>query len=256
MELVVFVQNVQSFRLFHEIEKSGVGLNLSVQVLDGIICHNGEILNCEYRNNPQKTRVEVLDDYNKGLRDKNKSKGMIPMTLEGCVMRISDIIAYIGRDIEDAVKLKLIQWDDVPKDIRSALGCSNAEIINNLIVDIINNSYNTGAIVISKELFDALNELKDWNNENIYSNPKKMAQDDKIKRMFKETLDKNLDDIIENKKNEYITIWLKKTMSKSYKKNNAPARIAADFVSGMTDDFIMKSYNERIIPKSFGFAFK
>jgi dGTPase len=251
-----FLHNTQSFRLFHEIENDGNGLNLCRQVLDGIICHNGEVLSLEYKNNPLKTTEDLLDEYYKSMNDLDVSKKMIPMTLEGCVMRISDVIAYIGRDIEDAIKVNLINRNDIPKEITSALGSTNKDIINNLIIDIINNSFEKGSIVFSQEIFSALQSLKNWNYKNIYSNPKKMTQDSKITRMFNEILDKNLFALENNQESEYIWIWAHKKMKPEYLEKTTKARIVADFVSGMTDDFIMSSYHNHVIPKSFGYNFK
>lgn len=251
----VFLHNAQSFRLFHELEKEGKGLNLSVQVLDGIICHNGEVLNLGYKHNPKKTSIQILAEYNESLYNLEISKKMVPMTLEGCVMRISDVIAYIGRDIEDAIKVNLINREDIPKNITGVLGNNNRDIVNTLLVDIINNSYNKGQINFSRDVFDALEELKNWNYKNIYSNPRKMMQDDKIKKMFNEILESSLESLIQEREDDYVYIWYN-NMSDEYKKETKPARAVADFVSGMTDDFIMKAYEHRVIPKSFGYRFK
>ena len=136
-----FEHNIQSFRLFHELENKGKGLNLTVQVLDGIICHNGEIVSEKYEYDSYKTKEDLLNDYRNALLGKKTSKEMKPMTLEACVMRISDVIAYLGRDIEDAIILKLIERKDIPLNIVRLIGNNNKDLINNLITDLINNSY-------------------------------------------------------------------------------------------------------------------
>jgi dGTPase len=107
-----FCHNVQSVRFLEEIEQRGKGLNLSLQVLDGILAHNGEMLSEEYRPTYGKTWEEFEAEYINCSKDENSSKKIFPMTLEGCVVRISDVIAYIGRDIEDAITLKLIPTFD------------------------------------------------------------------------------------------------------------------------------------------------
>ncbi|MBO7636574.1 MAG: HD domain-containing protein [Paludibacteraceae bacterium] len=251
----IFEHNVQSFRLFHEIEKKGDGVNMCVQTLDGIICHNGELLVPRFDCDRTKTKEKLFSEYTESLKNKGVSAKMKPMTLEGCVMRISDIIAYIGRDIEDAIKLQLIDRKDIPREITKVLGDNNKEIINNLIIDLVNNSYGNDYISFSTEVFNALDELKKWNNKNIYSNPEKMAQDDKIKKMFDYMLETNLVFLNENNTKSNIIKWLDGEMSHSYIDKSSNVRIVADYVSGMTDDYLMNSYKELVLPKSFGINF-
>lgn len=251
----VFEHNVQSFRLFHEIENKCNGLDLCVQVLDGIICHNGEMLNSTYDFIKSKTKEQLLNEYHESQKTKGVSAKMKPMTLEGCVVRISDVIAYVGRDIEDAIKLHLIDRKDIPRPITDVIGDTNRDIINTLILDLVNNSFNKDNLCFSEDVFEALGRLKEWNYKNIYNNPKKMVQDDKIKRMFNCVLDANLKALNNNDVHFDIVRWVDKEMNHSYRANTPPARIVADYVSGMTDDFLMNSYKELVIPKSFGMRF-
>lgn len=251
----IFEHNIQSFRLFHEIENKCDGLNLCVQVLDGIICHNGEMLSSKYEFDSSKTKEQLLNEYHASQNAKGVSEKMKPMTLEGCVVRISDVIAYIGRDIEDAIKLKLIDRRDIPRSITIVLGDTNREIINTLILDLVNNSYERGALIFSEDVFNALNQLKTWNYSNIYSNQKKMAQDGKIKDMFNCVLENELKMLDGHKTDSCIVKWLDKETCHYYRDNTPNARIVADYVSGMTDDFLMNSYKDMVIPKSFGISF-
>ena len=251
----VFEHNVQSFRLFHDLEAYGKGLNLTAQVLDGIICHNGEILQNSYGCNRNKTSERLLVEYHDSLKGIFKSKDMVPMTLEGCVMRISDVIAYIGRDIEDAIILKLVKREDIPREITEVLGNRNAEIVNTLITDLVNNSIDKDSLAFSPDVFEALDQLKKWNYENIYHNPKKSSQDEKIKSMFQAVLEECLEEIDTNKKVTGINHWFN-SMGTEYKETTSKPRIVADYVSGMTDDYLMNAYKEIVIPKSFGISFK
>lgn len=250
-----FEHNVQSFRLYHEIERKGDGVNLSVQVLDGIICHNGEILSPKYEYDQSKTKEVLLNQYKQSVMDKNISKSMRPMTLEGCVMRIFDIIAYVGRDIEDAIKLHLIDRKDIPRDITIILGDNNKDIINTLVIDLVNNSYGKNYISFSPDVFDALNELKQWNYQNIYDNEKKKTQDDIIKDMFNYVLYKNLEYLKKNDSKSRIFQWVGGELNHSYRDKYSDARIVADYVSGMTDDYLMNSFKEMTVPQSFGGGF-
>lgn len=250
----IFEHNVQSFRLFHDLEAYGKGLNLTAQVLDGIICHNGEILKNEYGCDRNKTPEKLLEEYRNSLTGELKSKNMVPMTLEGCVMRISDVIAYIGRDIEDAIKLKLVDRESIPREITEVLGDKNASIVDTLIKDLVNNSIDKETLTFSSEVFEALNRLKDWNYKNIYQNPKKSSQDAKIKVMFQRVLEECLEELESDKKVTGIKHWFE-TMSDEYKAATSKSRVVADYVSGMTDDYLMNAYKEIVIPKSFGINF-
>ena len=252
----IFEHNVQSFRLFHDLEVYGTGLNLTAQVLDGIICHNGEILKNEYCCNRNKTPDRLLDEYKKSLEGSFKSKDMVPMTLEGCVMRISDVIAYVGRDVKDALILKLIEREDIPKEITEILGDDNEKIVNTLITDLVNNSIDKDSLSFSPDVFNALNQLKNWNYKNIYTNPKKSSQDEKIRTMFRAVFETCLDELRTGvKKTTGINHWYEK-MSETYKDTNSLPRVVADYVSGMTDDYLMNVYKEIVIPKSFGISFE
>ena len=250
----IFEHNVQSFRLFHDLEAYGKGLNLTAQVLDGIICHNGEILQDHYGCDGGKTPERLLEEYRDSLNGSLKSKAMVPMTLEGCVMRISDVIAYIGRDIEDAIKLKLVDRESIPREITEVLGDKNGTIVDTLITDLVNNSIDKESLTFSADVFKALNGLKKWNYENIYQNPKKSSQDAKIKVMFQRVLEECLEELESGKKVTGIKHWFD-SMGEEYKSTTSKMRVVADYVSGMTDDYLMNAYKEIVIPKSFGINF-
>ena len=250
----IFEHNVQSFRLFHDLEAYGKGLNLTAQVLDGIICHNGEILQNSYGCDRSKTPEKLLIEYRESLKGDFKSKDMVPMTLEGCVMRISDVIAYVGRDIEDAIILKLVERESLPCEVTEVLGNKNSQIVDTLIKDLVNNSIDKEMLSFSPAVYDALNRLKDWNYKNIYQNPKKSTQDEKIKTMFRAVLTECLEELGSNKKVTGINHWFN-SMSAEYKEMTPKPRVVADYVSGMTDDYLMNAYKEIVIPKSFGISF-
>ena len=146
-----FNHNAQSVRELMSLEKNGQGLNITIQVLDGILCHNGEFLSGKYI--PKKKSVQTfLDDYNNTYINEKANTMLIPMTLEGCVVRISDIVGYIGRDIEDAIMLGILKKEELPKEITSVLGNNNREIINTIVTDIINNSLNKPYLLLSDDV--------------------------------------------------------------------------------------------------------
>ena len=233
-----FAHNIQSVRNLMYIENDGNGLNLSLQVLDGVLFHNGEILNPIYKPTP-KTKEEFLDIYNNAYKDLINSKKYSAMTLEGCVVRISDIIAYVGRDIEDAIRLGVIKKEDIPKEITEVLGSTNKEIVNKIVVDIIQNSMDKPYIKLSDKIYNALLKLKKFNTDNIYL--KSMSLKDYgyyekgMNNLFKYYL-KAIKE--EDKKNIIYKIFLN-TQCDKYLENTSPERKAIDFIAGMTDDLFI-----------------
>jgi dGTPase len=109
-----FTHGAQSVKAVMELENQGEGLNLTLQTLDGMLCHNGELFSQNYAPEKNKTKEKFLDDYRCCFTIPRYPAKLIPMTLEGCVMRLSDIIAYIGRDVEDAITVGLIERSDLP----------------------------------------------------------------------------------------------------------------------------------------------
>ena len=238
----VFQHNVESVRTLMTLENNGLGKNISIQVLDAILCHNGEILLEKYA--PTfKTKDMFIEEYNSCYKDKNISKKLKPMTLEGCVVRISDIIAYIGMDREDAARMNIIN-SNIPKSIRDILGNNNREIVNTLILDIVNNSYNKPYIKLSKNVFNALQELIKFNYENIYNKVNKEKEINYYKEMY-ETLFNHYKNVLENsiKSSDIYKVFLD-NMDSSYINNTSNIRKVIDYIAGMTDDYFVNRYNE------------
>ncbi len=160
----LFHHNVHSVRVLDQL----VQRNMSLQVLDGVLCHNGEMAQSEYRPTPLQDfsclDARMEDCYTK----KEANKKQIPCTLEGCVMRISDIIAYLGKDRQDAERLGILHGMSSFAD--AGIGSSNAEIINNMIVNIIENSYGKSFLSMSPEYYEAFSDAKAQNYDFIYTN--------------------------------------------------------------------------------------
>lgn len=233
-----FAHNIQSVRHCMYVENKGEGLNLSIQVLDGIMCHNGEMLSNKYIP-MKKDKEEFLKEYNESYKNYSKTKKCSPMTLEGCVVRISDIIGYIGRDIEDAILLEKITREDIPKSISNILGTTNKEIINTIILDIIKESMNKPYIKMSKKVYTALFELKEFNTKNIYNKSMSTEEKEYYKKgmniLFREYLNA-LE--TEDKTNIIYQIFVN-NQSEQYIQNNSKKRIVIDFIAGMTDDLFI-----------------
>ena len=247
-----FAHNAQSVRELMYIEDEGEGLNLSLQVLDGILTHNGELLQNEYTPDYKKTKHEFLNQYNNCFKIDNFTKSIRPMTLEGCVVRICDIIAYIGRDIDDAIAVNLITREDLPTEATDILGNTNDKIINILVTDVIENSINKPYISFSKDVFNALTTLKKFNTDNIYRNPKIETEKEKLEKMFIELFDLYLKDLDNNNKEGDIYKYYLNNKNIDYAMKNSQEQIVADYICGMTDDFLYSSYRRNFLPKNFG----
>ncbi|MEW6381990.1 MAG: HD domain-containing protein [bacterium] len=247
-----FFHNLQSVRLLREIENRGHGLNISLQVLDGIMSHNGEMENQVLLPDYRKTWTSFLEDYQRGYHEEAYGRKFRPMTLEGMAVRISDIIAYIGRDIEDAITVKLIRREDLPARVVKVLGDRNDTIINALVLDLIENSFDKDYLCLSPQIFEALRELKEFNYRAIYLNPRIKAQNTKIKRMFELLFERYLNDLKEGQKNSPIYRFFLDNLDQVYFCNTSPERMVVDFISGMTDDFFNRQFRESFLPASFG----
>ncbi len=236
-----FMHNVQSVRTFMNIERNGKGSNLTIQVLDGILCHNGEFVKNEYY--PKiKNKEEFLKDYEQCYQDSSHGDKLIPMTLEGCVVRISDIIGYIGRDIEDAVSIGIIEKEKIPKSLTSVLGTTNREIVNSIIMDIIKNSLNKNYIRMSDEVYEAVLNFKKFNYDNIYHKANTKEQLNHYKEMFEVVFEDSLKSIKENRKESSIYQCFLNNMTDDYLNNTSDERKTIDYIAGMTDDFLQTQY--------------
>ena len=234
-----FAHNIQSVRHYMYVENNGNGLNLTVQVLDGIMCHNGEILNNKYEP-VKKTKEEFLEQYKSAYKDLKTSNKNHPMTIEGCVVRISDIVGYIGRDIEDSINLGLFNRNDLPEEITKVLGNDNKDIINTIVKDIIDNSYNKPYITMSEEVFTAIGELKKFNSENIYSKSLTKEEIECYRQGMNKIYNRYLSDITNSNKESIIYKLFLNTQSAKYKEETPIKRQVIDFIAGMTDDLFHK----------------
>ena len=237
-----FNHNVHSVRLLMYIENYGKGLNITLQTLDAIMCHNGEFASQMYEVK-KKSKEEFLSEYESCYKDKSAIKKLRPMTLEGAVVRISDLIAYLGRDIEDSKRMGLIDFSDIPLSIKENLGTSNREIVNTIVMDIINNSIGKDYIKLSDDVFKSIVELKKFNYENIYYKAYTEEEKDKLKLMLNTLFNKYMKDLENNNTDSNIIKSFLANMSDEYKNSNSNARIVIDYIAGMTDDYTLREYN-------------
>ncbi len=237
----MFNHNVHSVRVLKDIENNGVGSNVTIQVLDGILCHNGEFVSDQYYPIPR-TKEQFLSLYEQCYTDNTVLRTLRPMTLEGCVVRISDVIAYIGRDIEDAIRLGVLSLDEIPNNIIEVLGSTNREIINTVILDIIGNSLHKPYIKMSSSVYQAIKDLKAFNYTHIYNKANTIETLDSYEEMFRYLFDYYLE-TLRNKNNEsdIYQVFLG-NMSDLYLINTSDEQKVIDYIAGMTDDYFQHQY--------------
>lgn len=241
-----FCHNANSVRNILFIERSGIGYNVSLQVLDGILCHNGEMLSKKYEPDIEKTPEQFWKEYDACWKKENASLQIRPMTLEGCVVRVSDVISYIGKDIEDAMKVGIISQEDLPEKVTSVIGNNNKTIMNHLIGDLVIHSYKKPYLRFSNEMFDALQTLLSFLSQHVHNHPILVRENQKLMRMIKEIYDLNYEALIKEQKDSDIYKY-KEKMVKEYQ-NNDPILIVSDYVSGMTDTYVLNAYEKAFLP--------
>ncbi len=242
-----FLHNIQSVRFLQNIERKGKGWNLTIQVLDGILCHDGELHAQALA--PQKDKdFRILDDEIT-RKSRNPSLDLRPTTLEGCVVRLTDTISYIGRDIEDAIRLGLIERRELPRDCKGVLGDTNGTIVYTLVEDLVLSSLNKPCVSFSNKVGEALRDLKIFNQERIYSNKKVREQTSKVKLMFELLFEKYLLDLERGNEDSDIYRGFLDGMSPRYMEKTPAPGLVRDFIAGMTDDYFLGQCHKNLIPQ-------
>ena len=241
-----FQHNVQSVQFLEKVERKGSGWNLCLQTLDGILCHDGEIH--EERLEPESYNSFKKYDNKLDQKKKNPAINIVPMTLEGCVVRLADTISYIGRDIEDAIRMGLITRSDLPQKAIECLGNTNGTIVYNLVTDVIDHSYEKPYVCFSPKVSRTLKELKQFNLDRIYLNKMIKRHTQTIRRLFSYLFEKYLEDIEEINQESVIYNQFLDGMSEEYIANHGKAEIVRDFISGMTDHYFLNQCPESIRP--------
>jgi len=241
-----FHHNLQSVHFLEKVERKGEGWNLCLQTLDGILSHDGEIHNEKLLPATDKTFAEMDKQI---TAKKNDSKiCLIPMTLEGCLVRMADTVSYVGRDIEDAIRLKLIHRSDLPRNSVNLLGDTNGTIVFNLVTDIICSSRGKPYIAFSPEVSEALQQLKSFNLEHIYMNSRIKKHTGRIKKLFEMLFETYLEDMKNQQESSVIFEQFLKDMKQNYIDCHQPAEIVRDFISGMTDQYFLDQCPESARP--------
>ena len=204
-----FEHNEQSVRVVEVLEKDGRGLNLTWEVRDGILNHQ------------------------------TKSK---PNTLEGKIVRLSDKIAYIHHDMDDAIKARILCEDDIPKELRNTLGNTTTKRLDKFIHDIITNSHGVNDIRMSDEIFQAMFDMRKFMFENVYTNPIVKHEEGKAEDLVKSLYSYYMDH------SDRLPDEYKRLMND---RGDSLDRVVCDYVSTMTDKFAISNFQRLFMPDSW-----
>ena len=242
-----FHHNLQSVHFLEKVERKGEGWNLCLQTLDGILGHDGEIHSEKLQ--PATDKTFGIMDREIAAKKNDPKRPLIPMTLEGCLVRMADTVSYIGRDIEDAIRLKLIHRSDLPSESVNLLGDTNVTIVFNLVTDIICSRHGKPYIAFSPEVSEALKHLKSFNFEYIYMNSRIKKHTRRFKKLFEMLFETYLEDLNSRRESSVIFSQFLKDMKQTYIQCYQPAEIVRDFISGMTDQYFLDQCPEQLRPQ-------
>ncbi|MCD8366208.1 MAG: deoxyguanosinetriphosphate triphosphohydrolase [Clostridiales bacterium] len=203
-----FRHNIQSVRIVEKLEKNGQGLNLTWEVRDGMLNH--------------------------------KTSGN-PATLEGRIVRLSDKIAYINHDIDDAIRAHVMQEEDIPIELREVLGFTTRERLNTLIHDIIINSQRQNVIHMSEEVDAAMQQLRQFMFAHVYTNPVAKGEEKRAEELLEYLFEYYMEHPEEISETNYHML----------EQGEPKDRIICDYIAGMTDQFAVAKFKELFVPKQW-----
>lgn len=244
-----FFHNVQSIHFLDIIEKC----DLTLQVLDGILCHNGEAHN----KNLKPSGTPTWESFQSRIEGIKAGEDYFPITYEGCVVRIADVIAFLGRDLQDAIEVNIIDKDlkEFPKSCMELFRIKhwkeiNWSVLETLIKDVINNSFDRDAISFSDEVSSCIKDFYEFNRKNIYFNPKLLKESEKIRHMYTALFELFLKDLKEENRESLIYPDMKDLdwVSPDYLRIATPPEIVRDYIAGMTDRYFEYVFQKSAIP--------
>ena len=245
------------YRFFHHVQgarylKSVVKSDLSLQVIDGVLCHNGEEILPTYAPNEKscKNFEDLQDKLELAYVGKLNDTDLMASTLEGCLVRICDVIAYVGKDRQDAEKLRYARFDDFSDTV---LGKFNHEIIASVCADIINNSLGKKHIKMSDNAYNALMQIKDENYALIYKGDHSTVDgysDKDLQKIVDDVFKLIYDDLKGDRKyvNKYYRPYIypnAKKVDEYFEENkDFPHRVAIDMIASMSDKYLLEFHRK------------
>lgn len=203
-----FRHNEQSVRIVEKLEKDGEGLNLTWEVRDGILNHQTSLM---------------------------------PATLEGKIVRLSDKIAYINHDIDDAIRARVLEEEDIPMEYREILGETTRKRLDNLIHNIIINSLDKNDICMSQEVETAMRELRKFMFEKVYRDPVAKGEEERAEGLLRRLFDHYIKHI------DILPAWYLAMIEQGETKE----RVVCDYIAGMTDQYAIAKFEEYFMPKAW-----
>ena len=237
-----FNHNVQSVRLLRTVARR----NLSLQSLNGMLAHCGEKAFARYEPAPCATFVDLDALMERCYTQPGASQQLRPSTLEGCVVRICDILAYLGKDRQDALSAHVIAPEEYQKQ-DSVIGHSNRDFIRNVTANIVKNSIEQPYLAMDEEVFSALLAAKDWNSRVIYHSPAAHEKLDAIiAPMMGRIYERCLDDLVRGDESAWIfrhhlNAWM--MQGNAAYVSEEPNAIVCDYIASMTDEYFIDLYN-------------
>ena len=242
-----FHHNVQSIQFLDKIERKGTGWNLSLQTLDAILCHDGETH--IQRLAPHGNRT--FADLDRMIISAHAAEKICftPMALEGCVVRMADTISYIGRDLEDGIRLGLVTRDQIPAVCQKTLGKTNGTIVFNLVTDLITASLDQPFVGFSDDTARALETLKAFNYHQIYKNPAIKHHLGSIGAIYDHLFGQYMADLETGNRASAIFTQFLSDMSDTYCQTHTFPQMVRDFISGMTDSYFIRQAPAHLRPE-------
>jgi dGTPase len=245
----MFHHNIESLHIVDSISRNGQGLNLTFQVRDGIISHDGEVHNTVLKPQTDKTEQNIQEYISS--RKAGEKYSWMPATMEGCIVRISDTIAYIGQDIEDAIRLNILNREEIPADCAEYLGNTNSQIIDTLVKSVILNSYEQDYIAFDEETSHYLLKLKKFNYARIYTDPAVKTAQEKIDKSMEILFEQYLRDLKNKDLDSKIFTQFLNSKVSIYLENFSDAEKVRDFIATMTDRYYNEEVKNYFLPGSF-----
>ncbi|MDO9508499.1 MAG: deoxyguanosinetriphosphate triphosphohydrolase [Thermovirgaceae bacterium] len=205
-----FVHARQSLRVVEHLEKEGRGLNLSIEVRDGILRHS-------------KGQVDVREGFSGGER---------ALTLEARVVRISDSIAYLNHDLDDAIRAGIVKIEDIPAEVISVLGATHGERIGRMVENVVSVSSGMKGVAMSDELLDAVERLRSFLYSRVYASARVLSEEPKVELVLRTLFDK----------------FEKKPAGGEDSRGVENSLMALDYISGMTDRYALQLFEKSAVP--------